>query len=281
MYLKSRIKRYGFIAISIRAIRETVRSWQRVAENFREERETQLRLEQRQRIVDTYVREHGVRKLQVGSGDNPLPGWLNTDLDPALPAVIYLDALEPFPFDDQLFDYVFSEHMIEHVSYLGGLGMLHECFRILKPGGSLRIATPNIEQIAGLCTLALRAEQKAYVGWSMDHLGLYAPQESRFQKRRPEWAIDPRHLEKFFPRRDEDPVCFVVNNFFQSYGHQFLYNPSTLRAALDVAGFEDVRQCEPGESDDVALRGVETHHQQIGDAMNGFETMVFEAMRPA
>jgi predicted SAM-dependent methyltransferase len=49
-----------------------------------------------------------------------------------------------------VFDYVFSEHMIEHVSYAEGLLMLRECLRVLKPGGRIRIATPSLEVLLDL-----------------------------------------------------------------------------------------------------------------------------------
>jgi SAM-dependent methyltransferase len=281
LQLKTHLKRYGFLVVPLRTGRETVRLWQRVASGYRQELESEDRLERRRQLIDSYLRQHAVRKLQIGAGENPLAGWLNTDLEPVSSAIIHLDALEPFPFADKLFDHIFSEHMIEHIPYRGGLSMLNECFRVLKPGGRIRIATPNIEQIAGLCSPELDDQQKAYVRWSMDHLGLYEPRASEFQKRRPEWALEAKHLQEYFPNEEEDPACFVVNNFFRSYGHQFLYNPATLRAALKAAGFDDVEQCEPGESDEEELRGIETHGQHIGETVNRFETMVLEATRPA
>src|SRR5438477_50522 len=83
-----------------------------------------------------------------GAGFNSLPGWLNTDLEPKSASVIYLDAAKPLPFAYSTFDYIFSEHVIEHIPYPQGLSMLKECFRVIKPGGTIRIATPNLEQIA-------------------------------------------------------------------------------------------------------------------------------------
>lgn len=278
--LKTHLRRYRLLVVPVRATRETMRLWRRVAHGFQQEQEGQARLEQRQQLIDNYLRQHSVRKLQIGAGKNPLPGWLNTDLEPVSPAIMQLNATEPFPFADEVFDYVFSEHMIEHIPYRGALTMLGECFRILKPGGRIRIATPDITQIASLCGAVLNGEQKRYIGWSMDHLGLYAPEKSEFQKRRPEWALDVHHLRQFFPRKDEDPACFVVNNFFRSYGHQFLYDFRTLRAAMQATGFADVQQFRPGQSDDPVFCGVETHGRHIGDAINDFETMVLEAVRP-
>ena len=79
------------------------------------------------RTIRTYLSNHGTKKLHLGAGSNSLRGWLNSDIHPSLSSdVIYLDATKTFPFKDCIFDYVFSEHMIEHVTYLEGLNMLRE-----------------------------------------------------------------------------------------------------------------------------------------------------------
>ena len=67
-----------------------------------------------------------VRKLQLGAGGNNVPGWLNTDIDVGSNQA-YVDATKPFPFSDGSINYVFSEHVIEHLTYEQGLGMLKEC----------------------------------------------------------------------------------------------------------------------------------------------------------
>ena len=84
-----------------------------------------------------YQRTHDLRKLHIGAGTLTLEGWLNTDVHPA-GASNYLDATKRFPIADGTFDYVFSEHMIEHVPYCSGMTMLAECFRIARPGGKIR-----------------------------------------------------------------------------------------------------------------------------------------------
>jgi SAM-dependent methyltransferase len=202
--------------------------------------------------IRSYLATHEVRKLQIGAGFNSLPGWLNTDLAPKSASVIYLDAAKPFPFADGTFDYIFSEHVIEHIPYPQGLSMLKECFRVIKPGGRIRIATPNLEQIAGLSTPNKTDIQQKYIDTT---LGKYQPE------------ID---------LRDES---FVINYFFWGFDHLFVYNPATLADALRRVGFVDIRRCSPGESADDNLRGVESHGRIIGDEMNGFETMVLEGTR--
>ena len=100
--------------------------------------------------IRSYLDTHEIRKLQLGAGSTVLSGWFNADRDPERPQSAYLDTAHRFPLPDASFDYVFSEHQIEHLSSSRGLFMLAECYRILRPGGRIRIATPNLATIAAL-----------------------------------------------------------------------------------------------------------------------------------
>lgn len=55
------------------------------------------------------------------------------------------DVTQGLPFQNNEVDGVYSEHFIEHLSQTDGIGFLRECRRILKPGGTIRIATPDLE----------------------------------------------------------------------------------------------------------------------------------------
>jgi predicted SAM-dependent methyltransferase len=206
------------------------------------------------RLIREYLQKHRVRKLHIGAGFTSLDGWLCTDLQPRFNSAVFLDATKPFPFEDATFDYVYSEHMIEHIPWRDGMFMLGECFRVLKPGGAVRIATPDMKVL----------------------LGLYAGADGPVAEQYMHWITD-RFL-------DGVNVCkpqFVINNAFTNWGHQFLYDAEVLRMALADSGFDDVRQVPTGRSDDPNLRGLESHGKYIEDeAMADFETMVFEARRP-
>lgn len=74
----------------------------------------------------------------------------------------------------------------------------------------------------------------------------------------------------------------VLNHGMRAWGHVFLYDERTLRDELARAGFgAAVRRCAMNESDDPALRGLETHAQRVGGEPHvAWETMVLEAMHP-
>ena len=50
-----------------------------------------------------------------------------------------------FDFPDNNFDFVCSEHFLEHLFIDEALELLKECHRILKPGGVVRIVTPDAD----------------------------------------------------------------------------------------------------------------------------------------
>lgn len=205
--------------------------------------------------LSSYLATNAVPKLQLGAGTNPLDEWFNTDVAPSTPGIHYLDSTQRFPFEDQTFRYIFSEHHIEHITYPEGLAMLRECYRALKPQGKLRIATPSLETLLHLYTTTRNDQQQRYIRFITD----------TFLQGRGYYY---------------NPV-FVINNAFRNWGHQFLYDQATLKNAMEEAGFVGITVERPGESADEHLRSIERHGHFIGhEDMNIFETMVLEGKRP-
>lgn len=203
---------------------------------------TAVRRLQRKRLIERYLAEHEERKLQLGSADEVLSGWLNTDLHGyGRSEVVYLDVRRPFPLPNGSFELVYSEHMIEHLTYAEGQHCLRECLRVLRPGGTIRVATPSLERLAALYDGGAVSER--YVRWAVDTLE---------------------------PEIDAPLPGVVVNNFFRSWGHCFVYDPETLRHALLEAGFVDVEEVPLGE--------LERHLANIPE-FRELETFALEARR--
>jgi predicted SAM-dependent methyltransferase len=213
-----------------------------------------IRIARRRKQIETYLRTHSVRKLQLGTGSNVLEGWLNSDIHRFEGAnrIVYLDARQRFPLPDESFDLVFCEHMLEHIDYADGLRCLRECRRVLRPGGRIRVATPSLRRLADLYRADPTEEQKRYVQWAVD---------------------------TFVDDADAPLPGFVLNNFLRSWGHRFVYDEDTLRHALERAGFAHVEQRRVGESGDPQLVGLERHLDETAE-FNEYETIVFEGRRP-
>jgi predicted SAM-dependent methyltransferase len=59
----------------------------------------------------------------------------------------YLNVAKRFPYADATFDYIFSSHLFEHLYRNQAIFCLNETFRILKKGGVMRIAVPDLDRI--------------------------------------------------------------------------------------------------------------------------------------
>jgi SAM-dependent methyltransferase len=101
--------------------------------------------------------ENRPRSLNLGCGGRFHPAWVNLDLRPAHPSVSPHDVAEPLPFPDRSFDAVYHAHLLEHLPRERAAPLLRECFRVLKPGGIVRVVVPDLEQIAELYLRALDA----------------------------------------------------------------------------------------------------------------------------
>ncbi len=82
-------------------------------------------------------------KLHLMPGSNILPGWDNLDIEAT--GAIKWSCPDPLPYADNSVDVIYSEHGIEHVPLEQGEALLRECVRVLKPGGVLRISTPDLK----------------------------------------------------------------------------------------------------------------------------------------
>lgn len=84
--------------------------------------------------------------LNLGCGDNYSREWNNLDLY-ANEHVVFHDLLQPLPYPDNTFDAVYSSHVLEHLTPTDGERLVQQAFRVLKPGGIIRIAVPDLEAI--------------------------------------------------------------------------------------------------------------------------------------
>lgn len=201
------------------------------------------RAEVQARVVPQFPR------LQLASGYNIIPNWINTDLLP-LEGTTFLDFIKPFPYADGSFDAVFCEHSIEHISTNDAQLMCREIYRVLRKGGHFRVVTPELEKIAAMALHENSPDVQAYIQWYRD------------------WNKNPNAT-----------VSDAVNAMFYMHGHQHLYMRAELAALLRSIGFSDIRFFEAGEYGQPVFNGVDGHGKVIGEKINAMEAFAIETSK--
>lgn len=145
-----------------------------------------------------------MKVLDVGCGRNKTPGAIGLDYNPRTAADVIHDlGVFPYPFADNEFDQIVSNHVVEHLPDV--MNFVAELYRITKPGGRIKLLTPHYTN--------------------------------------PDWASDPTHrnhinsytFNVFMPERQLFPFYTEVNlkpirvyvslaNLWRSLGIEFLVN---------------------------------------------------------
>lgn len=169
----------------------------------------------------------GSTRLHLGCGDHVLPGWANLDLL-GFPGVVPWNLTRDLPVGDGTIDFIFSEHFIEHVTLEQAQALLRECHRVLRPGGVVRISTPDLRK--------LTTEYQA--------------------GRTSEWTdVD------WVPATP----CQMLNEGLRSWGHLFVFDPEELTSLFKEAGFIEVEHPGWRSSSHAPLRDLECRpfHDEI------------------
>lgn len=223
----------------------------RDSQPFKRFRQKHLRNDRR--LIEDYLAREPAAKLHLGCGDNILKGWLNTDYYPASADIPHIDATVRFPLPDDRFELVFSEHMIEHLTPAGAINMLKESLRVLRPGGRIRVSTPDLEALVAIYQKPEQPLHRQYLKW---------------------------HAETWLQDQPLTTPAAVLNDFYRNWGHLLILDEDTLRRALEMAGFADIVRCELNVSADPGLRNLE-HEGRMPAGLLKLHTMTLEAVKPA
>ena len=222
--------------------------------------------------IDIQETNSGI-KVNVGCGLSPTPGWLNFDnsvsvriarwpvISSALARLGFLapksaelaemaqrgnvrfaNAATRIPCASGSASAVYSSHMIEHLDRSEARGFLDEVKRVLRPGGVVRIAAPDLSMLIG--DYVASGDADGFVAGT--HMGLARPAGLR------DWAkwtlVGPRH-------------------------HLWMYDGRSLSRLLGEAGFEDAAVMAPG-STTISWPG------QLDLRERAAESVYVEAVRP-
>lgn len=84
-------------------------------------------------------------KLNLGSGNTKLDGFISVDLYDT-EADVRADITE-LPFDSESVNEIVCYQAIEHIPYQKSQQLFDEMYRVLKPGGTAIIETPDIDVV--------------------------------------------------------------------------------------------------------------------------------------
>ncbi|MCK4624077.1 MAG: methyltransferase domain-containing protein [Phycisphaerae bacterium] len=79
-------------------------------------------------------------KLNIGAGNSPIKGYENLDRKTGQEAC-------PLKYDTGSVDEVRASHILEHFGFREAPEVLAEWMRVLKPGGRIRIAVPDVDKV--------------------------------------------------------------------------------------------------------------------------------------
>jgi predicted SAM-dependent methyltransferase len=148
-----------------------------------------------------------VHRLNWGCGDHTAPGWINSDVKQAPGVDLVADILEGLPLEDDSIDYAVSIHALPEIPYPKLVPALVELRRVLKPGGILRLALPDLDK-------AIRA----YVLGHQDH-----------------FKVDEREVSSRGGR-------FIAHMLWYGYSRS-LFTHDFVRELLERGGFVNVTTC--------------------------------------
>jgi predicted SAM-dependent methyltransferase len=87
-------------------------------------------------------------RLYLGSSDYKPEGFATVDIDPAMQPDIVADIVNLSPVADESCDEIVAGHVLEHVEWPDGFLALSEFARVLKRGGLVKIAVPDLGLLA-------------------------------------------------------------------------------------------------------------------------------------
>jgi predicted SAM-dependent methyltransferase len=88
----------------------------------------------------------GVLRLNWGCGEWTVPGWINSDIKQNRGVDLVADIREGLPLESDSIDYIASIHSLPEIPFTDIVPTLAELRRVLKPGGVLRLALPDLDK---------------------------------------------------------------------------------------------------------------------------------------
>jgi SAM-dependent methyltransferase len=182
-------------------------------------------------------------KIHLGCSACIFSDWMNVDGFAQDGIDLQWDLRYPLPLSASSTRMIYTEHLLEHLFKDDAIKLLEQCYRILEPGGIIRIGVPDAE-------LYLRA---------------YAEGRNEFFKRLEHLGGAVKSLST--------PID-VINQVFRMGGHHlFAWDFLALSLSLESVGFIDIKRWEPGKASRSEIC--------LDNPDHAFETLYVEASKPS
>jgi predicted SAM-dependent methyltransferase len=217
--------------------------------------------------------------INLGCGHHFHPEWVNVDFSCTGEGVISYDLRKGIPFPDESFTVVYTSHVLEHFSKTDAPIFLAECYRIMKPQGIIRVAVPDLEQIARLYLESLEKADQGDTLWAANYEWMMLEMYDQVVRNQSGGEMAKYLAKDTIPNQNfvigrigvegEQIIDtlrhqnYDVNNFkkypevtplqigtFRQSGepHQWMYDRYSLRCLLGKSGFQNIDICQPHES---------------------------------
>lgn len=163
-----------------------------------------------------------LKKLNVGCGLRPIPGFVNLDKMPGKGVDVVFDLEKcggeevlkriPLPFSDNYFDRILLNHVFEHITNV--LPMMHELYRIAKHGCEMVLVTPygSSDNADEDPTHVRRIFKESYIYYTpLAYGGANYDVTCDWDYRRREFRLSKAYFDQF-EDLDEMKVAMMVSN---------------------------------------------------------------------
>lgn len=107
--------------------------------------------------------------VNLGCGTLYRDAWINLDLEPPTPAVRKWDLRRGIPLAPGTADAVYMSHVLEHLCRADAEAVLQDSLRVLRKGGVVRVAVPDLELQCREYLAALEAVGRSEPGAEARH----------------------------------------------------------------------------------------------------------------
>lgn len=153
------------------------------------------------------TKENSTIKLNLACGQTKIEGFLGVDIKKTDTVDLVVDLEKfPWPWEDNSVDEIFCSHYVEHTNDL--IKFMEECYRILKPEGTIKIIAPYYNSIR--CwqdpTHKRAISEATFLYFNkqwrdinrLDHYGINADFDFNYgYDLNPEWAVRPAAARDF------------------------------------------------------------------------------------